>query len=132
MVIILVYMDVGDLLRNRRIYEEMDRLMGEIDERIPVAVMGDFNGHVGFLGEQERNRKGEMMMNFAERWNLVILNADDRVEGQYTRVQGNERSVIDYYLINEKLYHMFEWMKIDDERNCLICQTTAILLHLLE
>ena len=53
------------------------------------------------------------MLDFAERWNLVMLNADDRCEGEYTRIQGNENSTIDYYLVNESLYRMFEEMKID-------------------
>ena len=45
--------------RNRRIYDELDRIVrGKIDD-MPLAVIGDFNGHVGFLGSQDRNGKGE-------------------------------------------------------------------------
>lgn len=116
-VVMLVYMDVGDLSRNKVIYDELDRAMRKIPENVPKVVMGDFNGHVGFLGTQDLNRKGEMMLEFAERWNMVILNADDKCEGEYTRVQGNERSVIDYYLVDEKMYDRFESMVIDDDKD---------------
>ena len=57
-----------------------------------------------------------MMLEFAERWNLVVLNADERCEGVSTRVQGNERSVIDFYLVNERMYGMFERMKVDEHK----------------
>ena len=90
--------------------------MENMDEGIPLLFFGDFNGHVGFLGDQGVNRNGSMLLDFVDKWNLMLLNADDECKGLYTRVQGEERSVIDYYLVNEKMYDKFESMKIDDNK----------------
>ena len=82
-------------------------------------IMGDFNGHVGLLGDHETNVNGVRLLNFGEKHGLVILNADDKCEGVYTRVQGETRSVLDYYLVNEGMYRSpFERLRIDEgERN---------------
>ena len=117
LVIVLVYLDTRDTERNGGIYREMDRKMAEIPEGEGRIVLGDFNGHVGFIGEHDLNRNGQMMLDFMERWNLVMLNADSRCEGKYTRVQGNERSIIDYALVDENIYTRFESMKVDEEKN---------------
>ena len=109
-------MDVSDLNRNKAIYNAIEKILSRLDEGMPVAVIGDFNCHVGFLGEQSKNRKGEMMLEFMERWNMVILNMDDRCEGVYTRIQGREKSVIDYYLVNEEMFSLFKKMEIDEEK----------------
>lgn len=113
-IVILVYLDTADLERNRNIYEEMDRTVRKIPYDLPKVILGDFNGHVGFIGHQEMNRKGEMMLEFMEKWDLVMLNASDRCDGVYTRIQGNERSVLDYYLVDERMHDRFVNMKIDE------------------
>jgi len=56
------------------------------------------------------------MMDFVDKWNFSILNADDRCDGLYTRVHRNERTVIDYYLVNEQMYERFEQMEIDEKK----------------
>ena len=38
-----------------------------------VVVLGDMNGHIGLLGEEE-NRNGKMLREASERMNLEILN----------------------------------------------------------
>ena len=59
MFVILTYMVVSDMNRNKAIYNAIEKILSRLDEGMPVAVIGDFNGHVGFLGEQSKNRKGE-------------------------------------------------------------------------
>ena len=113
---VLVYLDTREEDRNRGIYGNLDGILGRIPEDKALVVLGDFNGHVGFLGEQELNRNGVLMLDFMQKWNLVMLNVDERCRGKYTRVQGNERSVIDYYLVNELMYRRFEGLVIDDEK----------------
>ena len=90
--------------------------MQMVGMEMPVLVLGDFNGHIGFIGEQMCNRKGEMMLEFSDRWGLTILNADDKCNGKYTRVQGEEKSVIDFYLANECMYKKFVRMKVDEDK----------------
>ena len=115
-ILVMVYVDTREIGRNERIYAQLNREMESIPEGEDVLVMGDFNGHVGFLGEQERNRNGEMMLRFMEKWNLIMLNVDEKCEGVYTRVQGNERSVIDYFLASEGMSSLLDNMKIDEEK----------------
>jgi len=54
--LLLVYLDTRDDGRNERIYQKLDEVMEDIPEGLPVCVMGDFNGHVDFLGMHETTR----------------------------------------------------------------------------
>ena len=55
----LVYIDVKDRERNANIYENLNIGMEmAVSSEMPIIKMGDFNGHVGFLGSQERNYNG--------------------------------------------------------------------------
>jgi len=114
LVLVVIYADVRDGERNRKIYESLDRIMRETTGENARMVLGDFNAHVGFIGEQRLNRNGELILNFMERWNLAMLNADDRCEGKYTRMERGECSVIDYMLVDEKMYDKFLEMRIDE------------------
>ena len=98
------------------IYESMDQGIAAIVGDACVIVMEDFNGHVGFLGEQEKNYGGEMLLEFAERWGLVILNCDSRCISVYNRSVRNEKSVIDYIMVNECTYRYFWLMEIDEDK----------------
>ena len=86
--------------------------------------MRDFNGHVGSLLSQERNYNGIKMLEFMERWNLIIMNCDVKCKDTFTRVEGNNKSVIDYVLINDKMYQYYisQW-KLMRARHCMIYQT---------
>jgi len=114
--IVLVYIDVKDKDRNLQIYRNLDEILEGIPNGLGKIVMGDFNAHIGFLGEQRQNNNGELLLNFMERWNLVMLNADDRCMGTYTRIMGNDRSVIDFMLVDEKVYDKFKGMEIDEDK----------------
>ena len=64
--LVLVYLDTRDIGRNGRIYEELNGIMNRLMEGEACLIMGDFNGHVGYLGEQELNRNGDKMLDFME------------------------------------------------------------------
>ena len=55
--VFLGYLNVNDTGRNKYIYESMDQGIAAIVGDACVIVMGNFNGHVGFLG----NRRGTMV-----------------------------------------------------------------------
>jgi len=114
--IALVYIDVKDKERNLKIYEDLNIIMQDTPMDYGKIIMGDFNAHVGFLGEQRLNINGELLLHFMEKWNLVMLNADDRCEGQYTRIDRNEYSVIDYMLVDEKMCCRFRSLVIDEKK----------------
>ena len=69
---------MGDANRNAAIYRELDRIVEGMGEREKFMIMGDFSGHVGFLGKQPRNRNEKILLDFIERWNLIMLNGDQR------------------------------------------------------
>lgn len=55
----------------------MNRLISSLDENTCKVIIGDFNGHVGYLGPQQKNWKGDMMLEFMNRWNLIMqINAE--------------------------------------------------------
>ena len=66
--VVLVYIDTKDRERNKYIYENLNACMEvAVNSEMPIIGMGDFNGHVGFLGNQERNYNGMKMLEFMER-----------------------------------------------------------------
>lgn len=114
--VILVYADTKDRDRNQKLYRELNCIMQKLPQEAPRVIFGDFNGHIGFLGPQAPNSNGEMMLDFMEEWNLSLLNADDRCEGMFTRIQGENKSVIDYVMVNEIMHRMFRNMIIDENK----------------
>ena len=55
-------------IKNEYIYSKLDKSLSAIDWDSLVVVMGDLNGHVGFLGKQGRKYNGELLMELAEKW----------------------------------------------------------------
>ena len=91
------------IMREIQIYTYENLNIGmevSVSNEIPIIIMGDFNGHVCFLGSQERNYNGIKMLEFTERWNLIMMISDVKCKGTFTRVEGNNKSVI-YVLIND-------------------------------
>ena len=113
--IVLVYMDVKAGDRNNKIYEEAEKLIERQEEGMPMLIMGDFNAHVGFLGRQELDSKGRRFLEFVEKNDLSILNCDGRCEGEYTRIQGENKSLINFMLVNEEMSRKMESMIVDEE-----------------
>ena len=72
-----------------------------------VLLMGDFNGHLGFIGTQELNYNGQIVLQTMERYNLVLLNGAEECQGTNTREQGGDRSAIDFMLVNRSFYNLF-------------------------
>ena len=79
--------------------------------------MGDFNGHIGYLGPHERNWNGKLVLDLLDKWSFMLLNADDRCVGVITRRHRKEESVIDYVMVNQTTYDMFVRMEIDEEKS---------------
>ena len=76
-----VYPDVKDKERNKYIHKDFDLVMRNLYIQMPVIEMGDFNGHVRFLGNQDKNHNGVKLLEFVERWNLIIMNCDAKCRG---------------------------------------------------
>ena len=84
MVIFVIYLDVKDRERNRKIVEDLERNL-EKHEDENIILVGDFNGHLGFIGAQQVNFNGQLIMKLMERWNLTLLNGMEGCIGENTR-----------------------------------------------
>ena len=118
--ILLVYFATGrkkvDSDRNRKIRLEVEEKLGSVSEDSCVILLGDFNGHIGFLGDQEIDVNGRMILEWLGQFSLTLLNCDDRCEGKYTWQNANQRSCIDFIMTNGNTYDKFRYMEIDENK----------------
>lgn len=117
--IILVYMSVEnqpqDIERNKKIQSELENKIENTEDRA-LMILGDFNGHTNFLGEQREDRNGKFVTNLVNSTNMVMLNCDDRCKGVYTWGRRGQRSAIDFVLANDKMYQYVCEMDIDENQ----------------
>ncbi|XP_068203194.1 uncharacterized protein PF3D7_1120000-like [Palaemon carinicauda] len=115
-----VYMDCGGdregKERNVVIRAELAKKIEEVEEDEALIIMGDFNGHLGFLGYQEENENGKKILEVINNKNLILLNVDEKCKGTYTWERGDQRSAIDLVLVNKEMYEYFNEMNIDEEK----------------
>ena len=114
--VILVYMDVVSEERNIKIRKELDDILENCTDEDNIVVLGDFNGHLGFIGPQEINRNGRYVLEIMERYNLILLNGDDKCNGEITREENGIKSTIDFILVNSNMYPVFKEMEIDEDK----------------
>ena len=113
---LITYMDVKDQDRNKQIRKETQEVMGNHEEE-NILMLGDFNGHLVFIGEQNIDKNGRYVLEIMENFNMCLLNGDDRCEGVTTREKNGIKSVIDFALANGKMYSNFIKMNIDENKN---------------
>ncbi len=119
----IVYIQ-GDMQTRTRLLEKVGRQAAEFEGAAwQVILVGDFNGHVGDLvpgNSPTVNREGQLCKDFFRRSDMVVMNADRRCRGTWTRMQGNSRSVLDFILVSQTLNRQIETMVIDDVGEFLI------------
>ena len=81
-----------------------------------LIIIGDFNGHIGILGEQNLDKNGQVILEWMNNYSLILLNSDDECRGTYTWSRGSQKSVIDYMLVNTKMYSHFQNMEVDEKQ----------------
>ena len=77
---------------NEKIKREVEKLFEGEEE---VIIVGDFNGHINGLGYQKQDRNGDMILEWINNNNMVLLNLDDKCEGNITWQRNEQKSVID-------------------------------------
>ena len=113
-VIIVVYFSVSDRERNYSIRIEIENILGKrIDEA--VLIVGDFNGHIGYLGEQNLDANGKMILDWLEKYKVTLLN-DVKCSGLYTWSRDEQKSVIDFAIGTNKFYEKYNKMEIDEKQ----------------
>ena len=90
------------------------------EKRQQVLVLGDFNTKVGTYIEGNKptvTKEGRQSMKIAKKYDLVIINKEKEVcKGLWTRVQCQERSILDYVLTNSKLLSKVTEMIVDENK----------------
>lgn len=120
--IVLIYMSVNDYGRNAEIRKEIKTIVGRAQQNErEIIILGDFNGHLGFIGSQKLDTNGKMILELMETYKLILLNDVPECKGAVTWQQGEKKSTIDFILTSEKLFTNFENMIIDEnwEETCM-------------
>ena len=123
--IILVYFDANRNAigkeRNQKIKEELEQKIGNSEDK-GLMILGDFNGHLELLEKERRtDENGRTVLSWLGNYNLTLLNADEKCDGTYTRTRGNQKSAIDWVLMNKEMYGWCERMEIDENKEILEC-----------
>ena len=85
-----------------------------------VLAMGDFNTHVGEIpglegNHPDVNRNYSMFTNFLSDSNLVIINTLDLCDGLFTRFKRQQKSLLDYGLIDGDHVQKVNSFKVDTD-----------------
>ena len=101
----------------QKIYKEMEKDVIEAQSKgESILVMGDFNCKIGDKIEgnnDEVTKGGIMLLEMCKNTGMGIVNSLKNCEGTWTRVQGKEKSIIDYVLVWEDDIPYINHMKID-------------------
>ncbi|KAK3528113.1 hypothetical protein QTP86_023836 [Hemibagrus guttatus] len=100
-----------ELEEKERFWSELDEVMESISTGERVVIGADFNGHVGEgnrgdeevmdkFGVKERNLEGQMVVDFAKRMDMAVVNTyfQKREEHRLTYKSGRRRTQVDYIL----------------------------------
>ena len=81
-----------------------------------LIVMGDFNGHIGLIGNQRLDRNGKFVKKLMDEKNMTLLNLEEKCDGSVTWEKNGSKSTIDFILTNNEASKGFMEMKIDEEK----------------
>ncbi|KAK3518329.1 hypothetical protein QTP86_018784, partial [Hemibagrus guttatus] len=100
-----------ELEEKERFWSELDEVMESIPTGERMVIGADFNGHVGEgntgdeevmgkFGVKERNLEGQMVVDFAKRMDMAVVNTyfQKREEHRVTYKSGSRRTQVDYIL----------------------------------
>lgn len=70
----------------------MEKDLQAID--LPTIIIGNFNAHIEDL-DRKTDRMGRYLLDWADKWGLVILNTTDKCDGKTTWAVWNKQTCID-------------------------------------
>ena len=112
--LITVYMSCHHK-ENKELNNQIERAIQQNYETEPMLIVGDFNAHLGVIIPDTLNENGRTLLKWLEQYNLILLNNDPKCQGTYTWSSRGQKSIIDYAIINQKMYQNFKHMNIDEE-----------------
>ena len=89
-----------------------------------LLITGGFNCRLGNMIEGNTNeisKYGKIMLKTITDEDLVILNASEKCEATWTRIEGDKKSVIDYILVSKEDKNYLNKMTIDEKKIITPC-----------
>ena len=122
MKVILVYFDARKTEEgkenNKKIKKDIEKMI-ENNRKEGLLIVGDFNGHLEELDGRKDDLNGKMVMEWIDKFDLTLMNGDEKCEGTITREQGDIKTAIDMVMMNRTLYEKCIGMKIDEEKEVI-------------
>ena len=84
-----------------------------------ILVVGDFNAKIGEYiqgNKKEVSKNGEKLLEMIKQEELELLNKNDKCNGVWTRIEGINKSVIDYVIVAKEDDGYLNEMLIDQEK----------------
>ena len=116
LVYLLVIRNETEKLSNQHTLTEIVNEIKKCSEEELIFVMGDFNAHLGFIGEQETNYNGQLVLDFMTERNMILMNDTDKCSGTTTWSRQSQKSTIDFLLVNNAAYNICSRMQIDEKQ----------------
>ena len=64
--------------------------------------------------------KGEMINEWIDTQDLILLNSDEKCNGTYTWGRMEQKSTLDMVLVNQKMYEKYKSMEIDEDKKVIL------------
>ena len=84
-----------------------------------ILITGDFNAKVGdFIpgNKTEVTKSGKLLLKMALEQELMMVNKSTKCQGKWTRILGEEQSILDYFLIFQEDEPYIDSFKIDEDK----------------
>ena len=105
----------------QEIYKEIEtEIVAAISQGDSLLIMGDMNCKVGNIipgNKEEITKGGRLLLKMIKKHGLGIVNADECCEGLWTRIEGDQRSVIDYIMVLEEDMKLVQSMVVDEDKD---------------
>ena len=63
-----------------------------------IFIIGDFNAHLGIIGDQNVNYNGRIVLDMMTEDNMILLNDTEKYKGIYTWGRGDKKVPLILYL----------------------------------
>ena len=90
---------------------EAVEVMRRKDRKIPMILLGDFNGHIKHHYSQDTNENGELLLEIIKNYSLELINMNCPTFEQ----PGKNPTCVDYVALNKKGHEIVMTCKTRDE-----------------
>ena len=90
--------------------KEIRRGIHDSSEDELIFILGDFYAHLEIIGDQDVNYNGRIVLG------MILLNDTEKCKGIYTWGRGDQKSAIDFILLNTLADKLCQEMNIDEKQ----------------